>query len=269
MINPKLATKIKHENIKLHNERAKIYDKIALHLRPENQRMYNNDIDLISRIRKGDALDVGAGTGNISLKLLKRGYKVTAIDISKKMLEILKKKAKKNKNLKIVSEDIDSYLLNTKKKFDLITFCSVLHHFPYYLKTLENSIKLLKKGGIIYIVDEPITRRDIKIKLIDTINFLIDNLIRTIKHPIRVIKIIFQEIRRAIFKDKAYSNMRLAEFHARHGLNENRIKSILKRANIKFIVFKKYNSYPFKITKYLANLLNCKNSLKIIGQKLR
>jgi ubiquinone/menaquinone biosynthesis C-methylase UbiE len=102
-----------------------------------------------------NALDVGAGTGNLTGKLLQMGYHVTATDISPEMCMILKKKfaAYLPSKLNVINSPIED-LSFSKDKFDLITFYSVLHHLPDYLGALEVLSGYLKKGGIFYIDHE-------------------------------------------------------------------------------------------------------------------
>jgi len=52
-----------------------------------------------SSIKRPKVLDLGAGTGNLSKKFLKLNCKVTAVDVSHKMLEQLQKKLKNGKYL--------------------------------------------------------------------------------------------------------------------------------------------------------------------------
>jgi len=92
-----------------------------------------------SRIK---VLDIGAGEGRWTGEFLKMGYDVTALDISEKMCEYLKKKFM---GLKVIRGDIESARLN--EKYDLIfSFRS----FKYVLnrkRALENIKNHLKKGG--------------------------------------------------------------------------------------------------------------------------
>ena len=52
-------------------------------------------LSLLPEIKDKKILDVGAGTGRVSLPLALAGAQVTALDISEKILEVLKRKNKK------------------------------------------------------------------------------------------------------------------------------------------------------------------------------
>ena len=96
----------------------------------------------------GKILDFGAGTGRISIPLAKDGYKVTAVDCSSEMLEVLKSKAKtQNLNIDTFSElsKIDS------KDFDMaISIFTVLGYITEreeIKKVFDQIYNLLKTGG--------------------------------------------------------------------------------------------------------------------------
>ncbi|NGX46026.1 MAG: hypothetical protein K940chlam2_01208 [Chlamydiae bacterium] len=75
------------------------------------------------------ALDLGCGTGLSTLFLLKRGWKVVAIDVNRVMLGTLEKSAKawiENGQLEVIQADI--HQLEPTKKFDLVIASDV---FPY------------------------------------------------------------------------------------------------------------------------------------------
>jgi len=74
-----------------------------------------------AREAHGEILELGCGTGRISIPLLQSGYKVTAVDNSKKMIDLLKQKLINHsykKNIKLVHEDILE--MDLRKKYDLI-----------------------------------------------------------------------------------------------------------------------------------------------------
>ena len=102
------------------------------------------------------ALDFGAGTGNLTGKLLALGYEVTAVDISAEMCSVLRKKYGNQiaaKKLFVVNSPIENVDFGNEK-FDLITCYSVLHHLPDYVETLTRLCGLLKKGGTMYLDHE-------------------------------------------------------------------------------------------------------------------
>ena len=109
---------------------------------------------LVTDNRKS-ALDVGAGTGNLTGKLLEMDYKVTAVDISAEMCAILRRKyaaAIKSNKLTVINSSIEK--VSFGGRFDVITCYSVLHHLPDYITSVKTLSGFLKKGGVIYIDHE-------------------------------------------------------------------------------------------------------------------
>ena len=102
------------------------------------------------------ALDFGAGTGNLSEKLLDLGYKVTAVDISPAMCKVLRRQYASQVDAGVLTvinapiEDIDFQ----NEEFDLVTCYSVLHHLPDYENTLRRLCGFLKKGGVMFLDHE-------------------------------------------------------------------------------------------------------------------
>lgn len=89
-----------------------------------------------NKIHTKEILDLGSGSCRHSSYFLKSGFKVTAIEKSKKMLSSVKK----NKNLNLVNKDI--YQLNLNKKFECIIS---LFHVVNYLKDLNLFFSTLSK----------------------------------------------------------------------------------------------------------------------------
>ncbi|MCD6464147.1 class I SAM-dependent methyltransferase [Candidatus Woesearchaeota archaeon] len=124
---------------------AKVYDLIY--------GTYDKDIDFYrkeARKSKGKVLEIACGTGRIYLELVKDGVDAYGIDISNKMLEILKKKAKElGLKPKVKKADMKSFSFNIKFSLIIIPFRSFLHNLTIedQLKTLMNVRKHLKPKG--------------------------------------------------------------------------------------------------------------------------
>jgi len=85
----------------------------------------------------GPILELGCGTGRITIPLLKAGYQVTGIDSSKEMLKRLKNKASElnlpSKRLKLYRASMANFTLKQKFPLIIIPFCS----FQYLLSEKE------------------------------------------------------------------------------------------------------------------------------------
>jgi len=74
-------------------------------------------------------LEIGAGTGILTERLIQEGVRVTAIEIDKKLCKILREKFKNIPNLEIVEEDIEKFL--REKKFSKEKSVKVVGNLPY------------------------------------------------------------------------------------------------------------------------------------------
>ena len=92
-----------------------------------SKKNYKAEANLISQIIKKfhtpniKILDIGCGTGEHTLELLKKGYKVTGIDFSNEMLKIAKKKLLSNKLYSNNLFNLNAYDVNKLEvKFNVI-----------------------------------------------------------------------------------------------------------------------------------------------------
>ncbi len=118
---------------------------------------YGEYADFISAVLGGNktspkVLDCGCGTGNISLALAKKGYSVTAFDISEDALSVADKKVREEgQAVCFVRADMRAFAV--EKDFDAVisTFDSV--NYLLYDRELSgffnSSHACLKKGGVL------------------------------------------------------------------------------------------------------------------------
>jgi ubiquinone/menaquinone biosynthesis C-methylase UbiE len=155
-----LKEEIHQANVYVHRLEAQYYELFhpEVYSKVEQERIVRmlETIDKLLRNNQKSALDVGAGTGNLTGKLLQMGYSVIAVDISPEMCKILQRKYEtyvQNGKLTVINSPIED-LAFILEKFDLITCYSVLHHLPNYIAALSNLSVFLKKGGVLYIDHE-------------------------------------------------------------------------------------------------------------------
>lgn len=155
-----LREKIHEANIAVHRFEAKYYELIhpEVYSWHEQQRIRSvlSKVDSLIEDDRKNALDFGAGTGNLTEKLLRMGYTVTAVDISAEMCAILRKRFKSYisvEKLFVVNSPMEDVAFE-RNEFSLITCYSVLHHLPDYEGALQRLAGFLGKGGVIYIDHE-------------------------------------------------------------------------------------------------------------------
>ena len=158
-----LRDRILEANVAVHKREAKCYELIH----PEvysicEQKRVSSTLRMVDKLITADSvkekrvLDFGAGTGNLTGKLLLMGYNVTALDISAEMCKILEKRYKPylaSQKLVVVNSAIEDMSFD-RSDFDLIACYSVLHHLPDYVGIIQRFSGLLKKGGVMYLDHE-------------------------------------------------------------------------------------------------------------------
>jgi 2-polyprenyl-3-methyl-5-hydroxy-6-metoxy-1,4-benzoquinol methylase len=80
---------------KPHDNWAEVYDEVYTATFGDSYTMITRiALEIIQEKTElgAEILDIGAGTGRLSIPLLQRGYSVSAVDASTKMLDVLKRK---------------------------------------------------------------------------------------------------------------------------------------------------------------------------------
>jgi 2-polyprenyl-6-hydroxyphenyl methylase/3-demethylubiquinone-9 3-methyltransferase len=101
-------------------------------------------------LKKINILDIGCGGGLLSEPMSRLGANVTAIDASKKNIDVAKFHAKKNK-LKIEYLCASPEKLKIKKKYDVVLNMEVVEHVEDINLFLNKSSQLLKSNGLMFV----------------------------------------------------------------------------------------------------------------------
>lgn len=95
-------------------------------------------------------LDIATGTGDMAIELLKLNPdKIVGVDISKKMLEKAKQKTQKVQFLYADSENLPF----ENNSFDAITVAFGVRNFENLNKALNEAFRVLKKNGVLIILE--------------------------------------------------------------------------------------------------------------------
>ena len=138
-----------HEEHRLTTRHGQVEFRTTLHFIEEAiQRLNNNTIKIA---------DIGAGTGRYSVELCHKGYDVTAVELVKHNLEILRSK---HENIKTWQGDARDLSFLEDETFDITLLFGPLYHLhgdEEKLKALNEAKRITKKGGYIlvaYVMNE-------------------------------------------------------------------------------------------------------------------
>lgn len=105
---------------------------------------------------QGAILEVGAATGRYTLELAKRGYTVTAVDLSSALLELCRRKlsdAGLDKRVRFIAADARYLNSVTEMNFDAVLLMGPLYHLIVESDrqaALQQAFDRLKPGGILF-----------------------------------------------------------------------------------------------------------------------
>lgn len=113
-------------------------------------------LDLITKHfpSQGTICDVGSGPGRYSMELLKKGYQVTMVDLSRELLEIAKReitRASLPPAAKVLCASATDLSELATESFDAVLLMGPLYHLldaEERQKALKETYRLLKKGGV-------------------------------------------------------------------------------------------------------------------------
>lgn len=103
-----------------------------------------------------NVIEIGAGTGNVTVKLLEAGRRVTAVDNSRAMLGRLRRKVRDRNmdDITIVEQNAEHLSHWPDNCFDGVSILLALYDMIHPLRALEEAVRVLRPGGT-FIVTEP------------------------------------------------------------------------------------------------------------------
>lgn len=269
--------KIIEANVAFYLQMAEKYDTYETYLfDPALQKSLEDDLDKIASHlallgRSPSCLECGGGTGNLTLKMCKRGWTVTVLDVSEKMLGLLQEKARAlGCRPTLIHRPIEEYLEATHEPYDLVAFSSVLHHLYSYESVVERSLKRLRPGGVFYSNWDPLTPKSpFFARLFDSID---TTTAKVLFDPADVLPGIRRRLRKlfsradAEFGRAVASAGDLAEFHARTGVDDQKILLILQNNGFSIVEHQRFATGRTNFTRALNHRLRLSESFKIIAR---
>jgi ubiquinone/menaquinone biosynthesis C-methylase UbiE len=266
-------------NVDFYHQIADKYDSYDPYLFDTTlQHSLEDDLDkigsyFVSLGRAPSCLEGGGGTGNLTLKMCARGWRVTVVDISEPMLTLLKEKARtKGYSPALVRSPIEKYLEATRESFDIVAFSSVLHHLYSYTSVVERAASHVRFGGFFYSNWDPtIPRNAFWARAIDSIDiaaakFMFDP--RDVLPGIwRRTRKLFQR-RDSQFGRPVVSAGDLAEYHAKTGVDDAQIVRLLEKRGFEIVEHQRYAAARTRPAQFLNEGLRLLQNFKIIARRV-
>jgi ubiquinone/menaquinone biosynthesis C-methylase UbiE len=117
-----------------------------------------------SEVGRGRALDLGCGTGVITLSLAERGFDVTGVDHSPDMLAIAEQKLAQNPvrgSYDLMTGDVRDLHFDAAE-FDCVTCQGLLHHLEDIRPCIAELTRVLKPGGFFYVSEPSVNTTPLK-----------------------------------------------------------------------------------------------------------
>src|SRR5204863_953382 len=101
-------------------------------------------------------LEIGAGHGTFTDRLLAAGATVTVTETSKASAQVLSERFAQDDRVKVVHDRTGESIFDTPGEWDAFVAISVLHHIPDYLTFLDRVAQRIRPGGSMFSVQDPL-----------------------------------------------------------------------------------------------------------------
>lgn len=137
----------------MYEDFAQVYDALMTEINYKEWADYLFRVMLNAKNEVKTILEFGCGTGNITLELARKGYEITAVDLSENMLTVADEKIEEAglNNVRFFMGDMSNFAI--QEKFDAVICCCDSVNYLPNLEAFNNfiscSVDALKPGGML------------------------------------------------------------------------------------------------------------------------
>lgn len=210
-------------------------------------------------------LDACGGTGNVSELLGRRGITTTVADVSPEMLARWRAKAQR---LGIETEtreaEIEPFLRDDPRRWNLIVFSSALHHLDDYVAVARLAGSRLAPGGVLVSAFDPVPAADRWTLLLRRFDYLLSLAL----HPGHLLA----AIRRRRDHDHGDHGEHVnygerAELHAMAGVSDEAIVAALREDGLEIVEHRRYAIPRYRVTRWLYDLARRPTTFNLIARR--
>jgi len=259
-----LQEKILAENRRVHALESRLY----LQRHPEQTNFFQTEIlnksldRLCAQLGKPESriLDLGCGTGYLTLPLLKLGHRLTGVDLSHEMLEVLRKKIPPNvtdrATLKLTG--VESFLESDTESYDAVVLSALLHHLYDYESIVRKICEKLSFGGCLWIFFEPLNQ-----EITSSLRFSLHKILARLDESIYRLDMQLSNV--PLFEE----DYELSDYQRRFGgIDPNGLIEVLRSEGMEVIEVEKYCSRRYGSSAFFANrLLGTENTFNLLAKK--
>ena len=259
-----LHEKILAENRRVHALESRLY----LERHPEQTNFFQTKIlqtslaRLNAELGKPDSsiLELGCGTGYLTLELLALGHRLTGVDLSQEMLDALRQKipeALKNRFTFKVS-GVEDFLETDTESYDAVVLSALLHHLYDYESTVQKICKKLTSGGCLWVFFEPL-KQEVRPSLRFTSHKILARMDEWLY------KLAMGRSKIPLFEE----DYELSDYQRRFGgIDPNRLLELLRAQDMEIIAVDKYCSRRYGLPALFATrLLSTENTFNVLAKK--
>ena len=255
--------KVLDENRRVHALENRLY----LSRHPEQTNFFQNSIlektvgEVCATLNPGSKiLDLGCGTGYLSLGFLSRGHDVTGLDLSREMIQAFEDSipAALKPQAHLVVGDVEAFLSQNQDEYDVIILSAILHHLFDYESVLRQICARLSSGNRLLVFFEPLKQEvhsPIKFALHRALSWLDEKLYRS---EMRVRNI-------AVLDDEYHHSDYQRQFG---GIDPNRVDEVLRGEGLEVLRIEKYCARRYGLHAWLANrILGTQNTFNLLATR--
>ena len=256
--------KVLEENKRVH----KLEDKFYLDRHPEQtnffqSRILRKTVDQVCSLMnstRSDILELGCGTGYLYLEFLKRGHKITGVDLSVEMINVLEGRIPKDcrERSRLVVSDVETFADTDNKKYSAIVLSALLHHLYDFESVIKVYCDRLTAGGVFLILFEPLQQR-----IKSPIRYAMHKALANIDEGFYRRKMERSGV--SILEEEYYD----ADYQRRFGgIDPYKLSGLFIEKGFKIFKIEKYCARRYGLSSFLATcLFKTQNTFNLLAQK--